>query len=47
MIWLFPLLDLFLDSRRVTLGKRLGSGIIEIMEYLVEAVYLRGNREFL
>ncbi len=41
MIWLIPLLDHFPRNRRFTLGERLESGIIEILENLVEASYSR------
>ena len=43
LIWLIPLLDHFPRSRRFTLGERLESGLIEILELLVEAAYARNK----
>ncbi len=39
IIWLIPLLDNFPRNRRFTLGERLESGLLEILELLVEASY--------
>ncbi len=47
LIWLIPLLDNFPRSRRFTLGERLESGLIEILELLVEAAYARDKRAIL
>ena len=47
LIWLIPLLDNFPRNRRFTLGERLESGLIEILELLVEAAYTRNKREVL
>jgi len=47
LIWLIPLLDNFPRNRRFTLGERLESGLIEILELLVEAAYTRNKRDVL
>jgi hypothetical protein len=47
LIWLIPLLDDFPRNRRFTLGERLESGLLEILELLVEAAYARNKREVL
>jgi len=44
LVWLIPQLDKFPRSRRFTLGERLESGLIEVLEFLVEAAYSR-NKE--
>ena len=41
LIWLIPLLDNFPRNRRFTLGERLETSLIEILELLVEAAYAR------
>ncbi len=43
LIWLIPHLDNFPRNRRFTLGERLESGLIEILELLVEAAYARNK----
>ncbi|MDD5266727.1 MAG: diversity-generating retroelement protein Avd [Methylococcales bacterium] len=47
LIWLIPLLDNFPRNRRFTLGERLESGMIEILELLVEAAYVTNKRDVL
>ena len=47
LIWLIPLLDDFPRNRRFTLGERLESGLLEILECLVEAAYARNKRDML
>ncbi|MFZ4702266.1 MAG: hypothetical protein ACOYMG_19665 [Candidatus Methylumidiphilus sp.] len=47
MIWLLPLLDNFPRNRRFTLGERLESGLLEILELLVEAAYVKNKRDLL
>lgn len=47
MIWIIPLLDDFPRNRRFSLGKRLEDGLIEVLEYLVEAAYTRTKHELL
>jgi 23S rRNA-intervening sequence protein len=44
MLWIIPQLDKFPRSRRFTLGERLETGLIEVLELLVEAAYTR-NKE--
>lgn len=47
LIWLIPHLDSFPRNRRFTLGERLESGLMEILELLVEAAYTRNKRDVL
>ena len=47
LIWLIPLLDNFPRNRRFTLGERLESGMLEILELLVEAAYVKNKRDLL
>ena len=47
VIWLIPLLDNFPRNRRFTLGERLESGLLEILELLVEAAYVKNKRDLL
>ena len=47
LIWLIPLLDNFPRNRRFTLGERLESGLLEILELLVQAAYIRNKGELL
>ncbi len=47
LIWLIPLLDNFPRNRRFTLGERLESGLIEILELLVEAAYAKTKQDIL
>ena len=39
LLWLIPHLDKFPRNRRFTLGERLESGLLEVLELLVEAAY--------
>ena len=47
LIWLIPLLDNFPRNRRFTLGERLESGLLDILELLVEAAYSRNKGDLL
>ena len=47
LIWLIPLLDNFPRNRRFTLGERLESGLLEILELLVEAAYSKNKSALL
>ena len=42
--WLIPLLDTFPRSRRFTLGERLESGLLAVLEDCVDAAYSRHKR---
>ena len=44
LAWLIPLLDQFPRSRRFTLGERLETGLLAVLEALVEAAYSRDKR---
>ncbi len=39
LLWLIPLLDQFPRNRRFTLGERIESGLLDILQLLVEAAY--------
>ena len=41
LAWLIPLLDDFPRARRFTLGERLESGLLAVLEDLVDAAYRR------
>lgn len=43
LLWLIPQLDKFPRVRRFTLGERLETGLIEVLELLVEAAYTRNK----
>ena len=47
LVWLIPHLDSFPRNRRFTLGERLESGVIEILELLVQAAYTRNKCDLL
>jgi hypothetical protein len=47
LLWLIPLLDKFPRSRRFTLGERLETGLLKVLEDLVEAAYSKQKREAL
>lgn len=47
LVWLIPQLDKFPRSRRFTLGERLETGLLEILELLVEAGYSRKKESLL
>ncbi len=44
LLWLIPQLDKFPRSRRFTLGERLETGMLDVLELLVESAYTR-NKE--
>ncbi len=44
LLWLIPQLDKFPRSRRFTLGERLETGLLDVLESLVDAAYSR-NKE--
>jgi len=39
LLWLIPLLDQFPRNRRFTLGERIESGLLDVLQCLVEASY--------
>lgn len=43
LLWLIPQLDKFPRSRRFTLGERLETALLEVLEALVEAAYSGGS----
>ena len=43
MLWVIPQLDKFPRTRRFTLGERLESGLLEVLELLTEAAYTRSK----
>lgn len=43
LLWLIPQLDKFPRARRFTLGERLETGLLEVLELLVEAAYTRNK----
>ncbi|MCA9468278.1 MAG: diversity-generating retroelement protein Avd [Nitrospira sp.] len=43
LAWVIPQLDKFPRSRRFTLGERVESGLLEVLEWLVEAGYSRAK----
>ncbi|WP_295586547.1 diversity-generating retroelement protein Avd [uncultured Lamprocystis sp.] len=44
LLWLIPQLDGFPRNRRFTLGERLESTLIQVLELLVQAAYSRDKR---
>ena len=44
LAWLIPLLDHFPRARRFTLGERLESGLLAVLEELVDAAYTADKR---
>ena len=42
--WLIPLLDKFPRSRRFTLGERLESGLLAVLEECIDAAYSKHKR---
>jgi len=44
LAWLIPLLDQFPRSRRFTLGERLETGFLLVLEDLIDAAYHRDRR---
>lgn len=47
LAWLIPRLDHFPRARRFTLGERLETGLLAILEDLVDAAYRRDKQEVL
>jgi hypothetical protein len=45
LLWLIPQLDRFPRSRRFTLGERLESLLLQVLELLVQAAYSRDKRD--
>ncbi len=45
--WLIPVLDQFPRARRFTLGERLESGLLDVLEMLTAAAYSRQKSEYL
>ncbi|MDX1654600.1 MAG: diversity-generating retroelement protein Avd [Candidatus Competibacteraceae bacterium] len=43
LAWIIPQIDKFPRSRRFTLGERIESGLLEVLERLVEAAYSRAQ----
>ena len=43
LLWLIPQLDKFPRARRFTLGERIETGLLEVLELLVEAAYTRNK----
>ncbi len=43
LLWLIPQLDKFPRVRRFTLGERIETGLLEVLELLVEAAYSRNK----
>ena len=43
LLWIIPQLDKFPRVRRFTLGERLETGLLEVLELLVEAAYTRNK----
>jgi hypothetical protein len=43
LLWLIPQLDEFPRARRFTLGERIETGLLEVLELLVEAAYTRNK----
>lgn len=43
LLWIIPQLDKFPRSRRFTLGERIETGLLEVLELLVEAAYTRNK----
>lgn len=41
--WVIPQLDKFPRSRRFTLGERIETGLLEVLELVVEAAYTRNK----
>jgi hypothetical protein len=43
LLWIIPQLDKFPRSRRFTLGERIETGLLEVLELVVEAAYTRNK----
>jgi len=44
LLWIIPKLDHFPRARRFTLGERLENGLLEVLELLTQAAYLKNNK---
>lgn len=44
LVWLIPRLDHFPRNRRFTLGERIESGLLDVLEDLTHAAYARSER---
>ena len=47
LVWIIPQLDKFPRMRRFTIGERIETGLLEVLEWLVEAAYSRSKAEIL
>jgi hypothetical protein len=47
LLWLIPQLDKFPRNRRFTLGERIESGLLAVLELLIDASYQQRNRQLL
>lgn len=47
LVWLIPLLDHFPRNRRFTLGERLETGLLKVLELLVAAAYSKDKATLL
>jgi hypothetical protein len=47
LLWLLPQLDKFPRNRRFTLGERIESGLLSVLELLIDASYQQRNRQTL
>ena len=47
LLWIIPLLDKFPRARRFTLGERIESGLLEVLELLTDAAYRKEKRTIL
>ncbi|MBT3198043.1 MAG: diversity-generating retroelement protein Avd [Gammaproteobacteria bacterium] len=45
LLWIIPLLDQFPRNRRFTLGERLESTLLEVLEQMTEATYSSNRRK--
>lgn len=43
LLWIIPQLDKFPRSRRFTLGERIETGLLEVLELVVETAYTRNK----
>jgi hypothetical protein len=47
LTWLIPHLDKLPRNRRFTLGERIESGLLDVLELLIDATYARANADSL
>ena len=47
LAWMIPHLDKFPRARRFTLGERIETGVLRVLEKLIEAAYRRDREEIL